>query len=992
MNTLPHLVVSLALALTVVFQPPAPTAAPPARAAMPPAADRLLDDWIVSPLDGHHYKLVDCHSWQQCEAQAVTENAHLVTVNDLNENNWLISTFHNEEMVWIGFTDEDLEGVWRWSSGDTSTFTHWGALEPNNLGGCEHYAVLYILADPVGDWNDAGYCTGSPDFPGVFERSISVPVLPGSENWLGDANLPGVNGTVYSSIVTQEGDLIIGGSFDTVGGFPQRNIARWDGESWYSLGQGLSGTVFALADGGEGTLYAASTSATGASSTVYLFQDNRWTAVGENSEGAIFTLAVDQNGNLYAGGTFTRIGAVAAQHVARWNGARWQALAQGVDGPVYALVVDAHNTLIAGGDFTTVPEVAVGHNVARWTDYSWQALGDGFDQPVRALVYDHSGRLYAGGEFSASGAVTLNHVAVWQDEQWQPLGAGVDDQVNALVVASSGALYAAGDFSTAGAAAANRIAMWSNNTWQPLAGGIQDGTVYTLAAKDASVFAGGSFTLVDDSAISSLAEWNGSAWVFTGKGVDGRVASIAEMPDGDVVIAGRFSAVAGVVAHNIARWDRTTDTWHVVGAGTDDEVAALAVADNGFIYAGGQFLSAGGAPANYIAYWDGQAWHTMGSGVNQPVTALAIQGHQVYAGGYFSEAGGAAAPYVALWDQTALSWQPLGTGMDYAVYTLVADLTGNLYAGGNFHQAGDVEASFIAQWDGAQWRSLGDGLDAPVHALVIDAAGDVIAGGEFSAGVARWDGAQWQPVGAGMSSSSGWDPWVMALAVDRAGNLYSGGFFDNADGRTVNYVARWHSDMWKALGTGIAGPSNPRVEALLASEQSILWVGGKFSSAGGNGAANLARWVGPERQCGLTAGVYHFYETTWPVTISIVEPGTLSCLDVQIFMHSHWAAQSAQDTGTFWQFVATDSAGAPAVNYTVDLTLHSATPADANDALCRHPSYAMAWDCAADAFDPVQSTVTRRSVPELMLHWTIGDGDLGVMPVPRMYLPLALHD
>ena len=992
MNTLAHMVLSIVLALTFVFQPPAPTPTPPARPVTPLPANRLPNDWIISPLNGHQYKLADCHFWQNCEDQAITENAHLVTINDEEENTWLISAFDTEDTAWIGFTDAAEEGVWQWASGDTSLYTHWGPLEPNNAGGCENYAVLYIRSQPSGDWNDAGYCIGSPDFPGIFERSNIGPVLPGSENWLGDSSLPGISGTVYSSIVMQDGDLIIGGSFATAGVVPQHNIAGWDGESWYSLGTGLSGTVYALAADDEGTIYAASSTAAGSSSTVYLLQNSRWTPVGENVNGIVSALAVDQHGYLYAGGAFTRIGNMDAQNVARWNGVRWQALAQGVDGPVYALVVDSRNTLVAGGDFETVPEAAVGHNVARWTGYSWQALGSGFDQPVRALICDSAGRLYAGGEFTASGAVTLNHIAVWQDEHWQPLGAGVNGRVNALTVVSSGALYAAGDFSAAGPATANRVALWWNNTWQPLAAGIQDGTVYTLAAKDASVFAGGRFTLVDDHAILSLAEWDGSAWVVTGQGVGGRVASIVETADGDVVIAGRFSSVAGVVVHNIARWDRMTDTWHAVGAGMDDLVSALAVADNGFIYAGGEFISAGGAPANHVAYWDGDAWHPLGSGVNQPVTALTTQGDQVYAGGYFTEAGGAAARYIAVWDQTNLSWQPVGPGMDYAVYALASDQAGSLYAGGNFNQAGDAEASFIAHWDGTQWRALGDDLDAPVHALVIDPASAVIAGGEFSAGVARWDGAHWQPIGAGMSSSSGWDPWVMALAFDQAGNLYSGGFFNKAEGRTVNYVARWDNGMWKALGTGIAGPSNPRVEALLASGQNILWAGGKFASAGDKVAANLARWIGPERKCDLTTGVYRFYETFLPVTITIVEPGTLSCLEVQLFNRSHWAAQSAQTTGAFWQIVATDSAGEPAGDYSVDLALPSATPADANDALCRYTGFGRIWDCAADAFDPVLSTVTRHSVSELMLHWTIGDGDLGFLLVPRMYFPVALHD
>ncbi|MFO0619322.1 MAG: C-type lectin domain-containing protein [Polyangiaceae bacterium] len=52
--------------------------------------------------------------------------------------------------VWIGATDEDHEGEFRWSSGERLAYTGWGPGEPNNSG-VENCAELIIA---TGRWND----------------------------------------------------------------------------------------------------------------------------------------------------------------------------------------------------------------------------------------------------------------------------------------------------------------------------------------------------------------------------------------------------------------------------------------------------------------------------------------------------------------------------------------------------------------------------------------------------------------------------------------------------------------------------------------------------------------------------------------------------------------------------------------------------------------------------------------------------------------------
>ena len=53
-----------------------------------------------------------------------------------------------------------------------------------------------------------------------------------------------------------DGALYAGGSFSAAGGVAARNVARWNGTAWTSLGSGLNGSVSALALAPGGLLYA----------------------------------------------------------------------------------------------------------------------------------------------------------------------------------------------------------------------------------------------------------------------------------------------------------------------------------------------------------------------------------------------------------------------------------------------------------------------------------------------------------------------------------------------------------------------------------------------------------------------------------------------------------------------------------------------------------------------------------------------------------------
>jgi hypothetical protein len=170
-----------------------------------------------------------------------------------------------------------------------------------------------------------------------------------------------------------------------------------------------------------------------------------------------------------------------------------------------------------------------------------------------------------------------------------------------------------------------------------------------------------------------------------------------------------------------------------------------------------------------------------------------------------------------------------------------------LYLGGLFTMAGDLQVNGIVKWDGTQWTALGGGMDNAVRALAVF-NGELIAGGWFtSAGsvsanyIAKWNGTSWSEMSGGMTCSSFPYPSVISLAVHN-GELIAGGRFTSAGGVPANNIAKWNGTGWSALGDGTNG-INPSVCAL-ATFNGKLFAGGDFTSAGGQSCLRVAMWDG----------------------------------------------------------------------------------------------------------------------------------------------------
>lgn len=326
----------------------------------------------------------------------------------------------------------------------------------------------------------------------------------------------------------------------------------------------------------------------------------------------------------------------------------------------------------------------------------------------------------------------------------------------------------------------------SNGQWTALGSGF-NGNVIAIAVdkQRGRVYFGGGFSTANGVTVNGICYWDGTTFVALGSGVSGRdatVYSIAIAPNGDVWVGGSFNSV-GSTTHAIARWNIATSTWTTFTLGANTELFyALGFDKNGILYAGGSFTNwNGNANSDYIMKYDGSSWSALGTGTNDYVLGLALDGsNNLYCVGNFTAAGGTTVNYVAKWNGAA--WAALGTtglsGGTTKGQAVIVLHDGRVIVGGTFTAAGGVNASNIAQWNGTSWSALGSGVNNLVVGLAEGPDGILWVGGTFtSAGgigladrMAGWNGSSWFHPDVNLPGT----PSTQAIAAVANGDLFIG--------------------------------------------------------------------------------------------------------------------------------------------------------------------------------------------------------------------------
>uniref|UniRef100_A0A6Q2Z091 C-type lectin domain-containing protein n=1 Tax=Esox lucius TaxID=8010 RepID=A0A6Q2Z091_ESOLU len=102
-----------------------------------------------------YYVSTEKNYWEYANQDCLKRGTQLVIINNQEEQKFLITlNIH----TWIGLTDRETEGTWRWVDGTPLTTAYWGAPQPDNGGGtvgeedCAEFVNWYT--DPVKKWND----------------------------------------------------------------------------------------------------------------------------------------------------------------------------------------------------------------------------------------------------------------------------------------------------------------------------------------------------------------------------------------------------------------------------------------------------------------------------------------------------------------------------------------------------------------------------------------------------------------------------------------------------------------------------------------------------------------------------------------------------------------------------------------------------------------------------------------------------------------------
>jgi hypothetical protein len=650
------------------------------------------------------------------------------------------------------------------------------------------------------------------------------------QDWRSGHGLPGVDGAVLA-MTTWDPDgagpqpelLIVGGRFSVAGRVVASNIASWDGSNWSPLGDGVGG--------------------------------------GANVHVAALAVA---DGELVAGGVFTHAGAQPASNIARWNGTEWQALGQGISGGKFSgvsAVLEYQGDLIAGGAFTDAGGEAV-NNIARWDGAAWHALGAGVtasqSAAVRALV-EHEGDLIVGGYFTMAGVQATQSAARWDGSAWHAMPvpwpfspdtrhlivhdgvllAGVRESVATCIGSGCdseiGALYQwngdGGEWL--------RMANWPKENPNPEALGVYQGQLLIA------------FTAVDCGPFNSCS-YSGQVMIYQAEGANWPPFAGAWPTNAFAVYRDELimaSSNGEVVAWNGAQHRPLGMLgMRLAGLGAHDGAVVAGYETNSSLQ-----------HQQGVAWWTGQRWQPLAGAFDGPVNALMTWQGDLIAGGDFAGIDGVIMRNNARRDSSG-AWHSLAGGLDQCgfggCHGYVRDLVeyqGDLIAGGHFFSSDATTLRAVARWDGTQWHAMTTAItDGFVHALAVF-NGELFAAGNFSSvggvtvnNIARWNRTQWVALpGGGVTLNQSFATVRDLMVWD--GRLIVTGLFDTAGGVPAGNIAAWNGTNWSALGAGLSGASNQSNlggASLTTTPEGDLVVGGLFDTAGGEPAANLARYDG----------------------------------------------------------------------------------------------------------------------------------------------------
>ncbi len=375
----------------------------------------------------------------------------------------------------------------------------------------------------------------------------------------------GPNNPIWASTYFN-GNLVVAGNFNTIGGVAARRVAMFNGTNWVAFGAGLGNPTFGqglefdtvlslgvyngqLYAGGNFNIGNSGGTVPGAPVCLARWDAISGTWVNLSANNSVYSM-VAKDDKFYVGGIFLSVNGVPARNVATFDGTTWSQVGSGINSgsssAVWSLAL-YNNDLYVGGAFQAATVVGgTASYLVRFNGTDFEAVGPGLTRDAGGLVINpgvwsmttYQGKLIVAGRFNrtADNLITdLNSVAAWDGVSFAPVAAGIttaagNGQLSTVygLAVSNGTLVATGDFvSTAGNGGLyNRVAYLDAEAWNtiganslgatlPVPGGLGNNgrTIITLTGGD--ILVGGDFTAANNRFSNYSARLSVPAALFT---------------------------------------------------------------------------------------------------------------------------------------------------------------------------------------------------------------------------------------------------------------------------------------------------------------------------------------------------------------------------------------------------------------------------------------------------------------------------------------------
>ena len=129
----------------------------------------------ISVYNGHSYYFYDSPAtWYEAKLICEQLEGHLVTITSADENAF-VKDMIGDYSCWIGATDRDSEGTWKWVTGEAVSYKNWKDGQPdNNTGGNEGSENFAHIWENSNMWNDN---CGERKMPFACETDVAYQII-----------------------------------------------------------------------------------------------------------------------------------------------------------------------------------------------------------------------------------------------------------------------------------------------------------------------------------------------------------------------------------------------------------------------------------------------------------------------------------------------------------------------------------------------------------------------------------------------------------------------------------------------------------------------------------------------------------------------------------------------------------------------------------------------------------------------------------------------